>query len=145
MRLVSLRYRSLDLLSKFRRNSISIWPLYICVPCGCYNNTLIHWCFYMKRKQYKNLASRKYILIRRYLDVARSTVFEEVTSKVNEYVVYENTLYQCVDGNNIDKNWIYCIKLWIRAVLFSPYLDPRLIHPVLNWPTLLFSYIILYI
>ena len=38
----------------------------------------------------------------------------------------------------------YCIQLWICPVLFSSYGDLKLFHPVLNSPTQLFSYIILY-
>ena len=43
------------------------------------------------------------------------------------------------------KRLSYCIQLWIRPVLFSPYGDPRLIRPVLNSPTHNFFYIILYL
>ena len=38
----------------------------------------------------------------------------------------------------------YCIQLWIRPVICSPYGDLRLICPVLNSPTRQFSYPILY-
>ena len=37
----------------------------------------------------------------------------------------------------------YCIQLWIRPVLFSPYRGLSLICPVLNSPSLEFNYIIL--
>ena len=37
----------------------------------------------------------------------------------------------------------YCIQLWIRPVLFSPFRDLWLIRPVLNSPSLEFYYIIL--
>ena len=37
----------------------------------------------------------------------------------------------------------YCIQLWIRPVLFSSCIDLKLIRPVLNSPTLQFSYTIL--
>ena len=40
---------------------------------------------------------------------------------------------------------LYCIQLWIHLVLFSRCGDLRLIRPVLNSPTVQFSYIILYI
>ena len=55
---------------------------------------------------------------------------------------------------SIDITWQVCIlwghnsyslkmQLWIHQVLFSPYRDLILICPVLNWLTLLFSYMIL--
>ena len=44
-----------------------------------------------------------------------------------------------------DPKYTYCIQLWIRPVLFSPFWDLILIRQVLNSPTLQFSYIILYI
>ena len=34
--------------------------------------------------------------------VAWNTILEEVSCKVNEYSVSENTLYRCVDGFNLD-------------------------------------------
>ena len=48
---------------------------------------------------------------------------------------------KCVDTQDHK----YCIQLWIYSVLFLPCRDLRLINPVLNSPTLQFSYIILYI
>ena len=43
----------------------------------------------------------------------------------------------------LSRHVTYCIQLWIRPVLFSPYKDLRLIRPVLNSPTYQFCYIIL--
>ena len=39
----------------------------------------------------------------------------------------------------------YCIQLWIRLVWFSSYTDLNLIRPILNSPTLQFSYIVILI
>ena len=41
-------------------------------------------------------------------------------------------------------NYSNCIEIWIRPVLFSPYRDLKLIHQVLNSPTIQFGYIILF-
>ena len=48
-----------------------------------------------------------------------------------------------ISGARINESSLYCIQLWIRPVLFSPYGDLKLIRPVLNSPTLQFSYTIL--
>ena len=63
---------------------------------------LVHCRINMNRKQYKNLANREYIVTRHNIVVARNTTFEEVSCKVNEYSVSENTLYRYVDGFNND-------------------------------------------
>ena len=74
--------------------------------------------------------------------------------KTNYYCFCNLSLFntwQCVHANmyrcviHIRVSWIpqlerrYCIQLWIRPVLFSPYIDLKLIRPVLNSPNLLFS------
>ena len=46
------------------------------------------------------LAIQEYILLRYNLVVARNTTFEIVSCKINEYFVFDNTLYICVDGLN---------------------------------------------
>ena len=40
------------------------------------------------------------MLTRHNLNVARNTTFEEVSCKLNEYSVSENTLYRFFDGFN---------------------------------------------
>ena len=47
------------------------------------------------------------MLTRYYLLVARNTTLEEVSCKVNEYSVSENTLYRWVDGFNLDRISIF--------------------------------------
>ena len=42
------------------------------------------------------------MLTRYYLVVARNTTLKEISCKVNEYSVSENTLYRGVDGFNLD-------------------------------------------
>ena len=69
----------------------------------------------------KVLANSGYILTRHNLVVAQNTTLEEVSFKVNEYSVSENTLYRCVgcfsfDGISIFHNkhfgeTIFCSKL----------------------------------
>ena len=51
----------------------------------------------------KDLALRKYILIRHHLVLDRNTTFEQVSCKVNEYFVSENRLDICFDGFNKDR------------------------------------------
>ena len=58
-----------------------------------HNHTMIHCRFNMSRKQDNILAIRGYMLTRHNLVVARNTTLEEVSCKVNEYSVSENTLY----------------------------------------------------
>ena len=43
------------------------------------------------------------MLTRHNLVVARNATLEEVSCKVNEYSVSENTLYRCVDGFTLNK------------------------------------------
>ena len=43
------------------------------------------------------------MLTQHNLVVAQNTTLEEVSCKVNEYSVYGNTLYRCVDGFNLDR------------------------------------------
>ena len=55
------------------------------------------------------LAIRGYILTRHNLVVSLNITLEEVSCKVNEYSVSENTLYRCVDGFNEDRISIFHI------------------------------------
>ena len=64
-------------------------------------------------------------------------------------IIMVSVIPGCLSGSYIpgwardfSPGW-YCIQLWIRPFLFSPYVDPRLIRPVLNLPTLQISCIIL--
>ena len=50
------------------------------------------------------------MLTRHNLVVVRDTTLEEFSYKVNEYSVYENTLYRCVDGFNLDRISIFSQK-----------------------------------
>ena len=50
------------------------------------------------------------MLTRHYVVVARNTTLEEVSCKVNEYAVSENTLYRCVDRFNLDRISIFYNK-----------------------------------
>ena len=49
------------------------------------------------------LAILGYILLRHNLVVARNTTLEEVSCKIDQYFVSDNTLYICVDGLNKDR------------------------------------------
>ena len=52
------------------------------------------------------------MLTRHNLVVARNTTLEEVSCKVNEYSVSDNTLYRCVDVFNLNrKNCVEGIKV----------------------------------
>ena len=57
-----------------------------------HNHNLIHCCFNMSRYHDKLLAILGYMLTRHNQAVARNTTYEEVSRKVNEYSVSENTL-----------------------------------------------------
>ena len=59
----------------------------------------------------------------------------------------DNSWWRWIGGPKFVYNkqlFYYCIQLWICPVLYSPYIDLRLIRQVLNLPTLQFSDIILY-
>ena len=62
---------------------------------------------------------RGYMLTRHNLVVARDTRLEEVSYEVNEYDVYENTLYRCVDGFNLDRISIFHNKHFGRPFFCS--------------------------
>ena len=53
---------------------------------------------------------------RHNLDVAQNTTFKEVSSKVNEYLLSENTLYKCIAGFNNDRISISHNKQYVRQV-----------------------------
>ena len=61
----------------------------------------------MSRNRTNVLANSGDMLTRHYLVVAQNTTLEEVSCKVNEYLVSENTLYRCVDGFDVDRISIF--------------------------------------
>ena len=67
-----------------------------------HNHTLIHCRCNVNRKQNKcpGNSGGGYMLTQYNLVVARNTTLEEVSCKVYEYSVSENTLYRFVDGFN---------------------------------------------
>ena len=67
---------------------------------------------------------------------------EMVSNTYNRSETNANQLLQ-LQISHRDKIARFCIQLWIRLVLFSPYGDLRLIGPVLNSQTLQFYYTIL--
>ena len=68
------------------------------------NHTLIH----CRQKSWQIWGVT--ILTRHNLIVTRNITLEEVSCKVNEYSVSENTLYRCVDGFNWDQISIFSHK-----------------------------------
>ena len=69
-----------------------------------HDHTLIHCCFNMNRKP--NKSPGKFggcILTLHNLVVALNTTLEEVSCKINDHSVSENTLYRCVDGFNLNR------------------------------------------
>ena len=73
---------------------------------------------------------------------------------MREELEHETVLNQTVRNFN-SKHWTFSlhhiyisfsfVSLILYTVVFSPYIDLTLVRPVLNSPTLQFSYIIIYI
>ena len=51
--------------------------------------------------------------------VARNTTLEEVSCKVNDHSVSENTLYRCVDGFNLNRISIFHNKHFWETIFCS--------------------------
>ena len=74
-------------------------------------------------------------------------VYDQTSPLGNPHMTWKSCMLWQVSLPPLNIQWyilIYCIQLWIRPVLFSPYEDLTLICQVLHLPTPKFSYITLY-